>query len=478
MNRTKSGALFLCLCTLVATGCILPVEGRADFGGESGEGGKGGQGQGGEGGARTSTTSTGTVVDTTPPKVLSTSPADGASKVLASAVVVVKLSEALDPATLTGASFTLTGNGAAVAGTVSLTGATVVFTPTADLPLDVTYAAKLSTAVTDLAGNKLSSPLTWSFATAVRPTVTGTSPADADTGVATTRQVTASFSVQMDATTLSATTFVVRQGGTPVPGTVTAAGATATFAPMVGYPPSTKLTATITTGARDLAGNGLAKDHFWTFQTGSKVTQLPVKLGLASTFGVLAGDEVANTVSVGTIVTGDLGISPGATLSGFPPGVITGGMYTGVAAAPFQALVLAAYNDASKRPGGAALPADLAGLTFTPGLYHQDTAVALSTGTCTLDAQGDSSAVFVFQVGTAFSLAANTQIALIGGAKAANVTWAVGASVTLGAGSKLAGTLLAATAITLGAGAKVDGRLLAHGASVTLDTNLITVPAP
>jgi len=105
-------------------------------------------------------------------------------------------------------------------------------------------------------------------------------------------------------------------------------------------------------------------------------------------------------------------------------------------------------------------------------------AVALSTGTCTLDAQGDANGVFIFQVGTALGLAANTQIILSGGAKATNVYWAVGASVTLGATSTFKGTILAATAITLGAGAAVEGRLLAHGASVTLNANPVTVPAP
>lgn len=193
---------------------------------------------------------------------------------------------------------------------------------------------------------------------------------------------------------------------------------------------------------------------------------------------MLAGDKIANTVSAGTLVTGDLGISPGASLAGFPPGIINGGTYTGAAAAAFQFDLVAAYNDVAGRSGGAALPADLAGVTLTPGLYHHAGAVALSSGICTLDAEGDMNAVFVFQIGTAFGLAAGTEIHLGGGAKATNVTWAVGGSATLGAGSKLAGTLLAVTAITLGAGAAVDGRLLAHDASVTLDTNVITVPAP
>jgi hypothetical protein len=180
---------------------------------------------------------------------------------------------------------------------------------------------------------------------------------------------------------------------------------------------------------------------------------------------------------VGTIVTGDLGISPGASLIGFPPGVILGQTYFGAGAAEAKLDFLEAYDDAAGRSDAAALPADLAALTFTPGLYGQVSAVALSAGTCTLDAEGDTNAVFIFQIGTAFGLAAGTEIILIGGAKATNIYWVVGASVTLGATSKLKGTILAAMDITLGAGATVEGRLLAGGATVTLDTNVITVPA-
>jgi hypothetical protein len=102
----------------------------------------------------------------------------------------------------------------------------------------------------------------------------------------------------------------------------------------------------------------------------------------------------------------------------------------------------------------------------------------LPTSSPSLDAKGDANAVFIFQVGTALGLAADTQIILSGSAKATNVYWAVGASVTLGATSTFKGTILAATAITLGAGAVVEGRLLAHGASVTLNTNAVAVPAP
>ena len=163
---------------------------------------------------------------------------------------------------------------------------------------------------------------------------------------------------------------------------------------------------------------------------------------------------------------------------GFPPGLIAGGKYLGPASDAAQVDLLAAYNDASGRLSAAPLAADLASLKFTPGLYRQASAVTLSTGNCTLDAEGDAGAVFIFQVGTAFHLAADTKILLIGGAKATNVYWSVGAAVTLGANATFVGTMLAATDITLGNMTQVDGRLLSHGGSITLDMNPVTVPAP
>ena len=417
------------------------------------------------------------VADTTPPTVTSTSPPNGALNVAAGAELRATFSEAMDPLTVNSATFAVTKGGNPIAGTVTYAGTTATFAPTSALA-EGSFLATVSTGVTDLAGNAPATTFAWTFTTSAWPTVIATSPADGALGAAINARVEATFSTTMDPGTITSTTFLVKQGATLIAGAVTYLGTTATFAPTIDYAPNVTLTAAITTGAKDLSGNALGQDHVWSFQTGTEATQAPVALGLASSFAVLAADTVANTVSVGTIVTGDLGISPGASLTGFPPGVILGGAYLGAAAAGAQLDWLAAYNDAAGRQGAEALPADIAGLTFTRGLYGQLGAVALSAGSCTLDAEGDTNAVFIFQVGTAFSLAASTEILLSGGAKATNIYWVVGASVTLGATSKLKGTILAATAITLGAGATVEGRLLAHGASVTLDTNTITVPAP
>lgn len=473
MNHPRTGALFLLLTMLVAVACTLPIGGLLS-----------------DAGTQDSTSSTGSSVDpndastdtgsvdTTPPTVTATSPTNEALNVAATAEVRVTFSEALDPATVTGATFTVTRGGAPIAGAVTYAGTTATFAPSSALALDGSFLVTVSTGVTDLEGNALATAFSWTFTTPNRPTVIATSPVDGDQGVALDRPVQATFSVGMDPATITAATFLVKQGATALPGVVTYAGTTATFAPTSDYPLATTLTATITTGAKDLSGNAPGQARVWTFKTAAMASQAPIALGLASSFAVLAFDKVANTASVGTVVTGDIGISPGNSLTGFPPGVHVGGKYTGIAAAPAQAYLLVAYDDAVGRQGAASLPADLAGMTFFPGLYRQVSAVALSAGTCTLDAQGDPNAVFIFQIGTAFSLAASTQIILSGGAKATNVYWAVGVSATLGATAKLQGTILAMTAITLGAGASVEGRLLAHGASVTLDTNVITVPAP
>ena len=181
----------------------------------------------------------------------------------------------------------------------------------------------------------------------------------------------------------------------------------------------------------------------------------------------------------GTIVTGDLGISPGAALTGFPPGQVTGMIHAGdTAAAAAKAALLAAYNDAVGRLNPAVLPGDVSGLTFTPGLYKNATSLMLSSGNFTLDAQGDGNAVFIFQMGSTLTTLPGTQVILSGGAKATNIFWAVGTSATLGTNSSFEGTILAASAITVETGASIEGRLLAQGAAVALDTNAITVPAP
>jgi adhesin HecA-like repeat protein len=164
---------------------------------------------------------------------------------------------------------------------------------------------------------------------------------------------------------------------------------------------------------------------------------------------------------------------------GFPPGVVVGATHLGdLTAAAAKSAVLAAYNDAAGRLGAAVLPADLSGLTLAPGLYSNSSSVMIAAGNLTLDAQGDSNGVFIFQVSSTLTTLAGTQVILAGGAKATNIYWAVGTSATLGTNSVFKGTILAGSALTMATGAVLEGRLLAQGAAVALDTNLITVPGP
>jgi uncharacterized repeat protein (TIGR01451 family) len=203
-----------------------------------------------------------------------------------------------------------------------------------------------------------------------------------------------------------------------------------------------------------------------------EAAETPVDLGAAEGFAVLGAATVTNTGS--SVISGDLGVSPGSAVTGFPPGTVTNGAIhvADALAAQAQVAVTTAYNDAAGRVPTATVSAELGGQTFTSGVY---TGGALGiTGTVTLDAQGDPNAVFVFQAASTLITASASSVALVNGADPCNVFWQVGSSATLGTGSSLAGTVLALTSITATTGVTVDGRLLARNGAVTLDTNTVT----
>ena len=199
-------------------------------------------------------------------------------------------------------------------------------------------------------------------------------------------------------------------------------------------------------------------------------------LGTAESFAVLAGSTVTNTgVSV---MTGDLGVSPGSAVTGFPPGLVVGGtIHVGDAvAAQAQSDASAAFTDLAGQACDTDLTGqDLGGLTLTAGVYCFDTSAQL-TGTLTLDAEGSPDAVFIFQIGSTLTTASGSSVVLINQADTCNVFFQVGSSATLGTGTAFSGNILALTSITANTGATVDGRLLALNGAVTLDTNLITAP--
>ena len=197
-----------------------------------------------------------------------------------------------------------------------------------------------------------------------------------------------------------------------------------------------------------------------------------VDLGLAGSFGVLAGTSVTNTGS--TDIAGDVGVSPGSAITGFPPGIIGGTEYVGGDAALAEAALSAAYTFASDETGGSNLTGeDLGGLTLTSGVYDFSISAAL-TGTLTLNGQGDPNAVFVFQIASALTTASASSVALENGAQGDNVFWQVGTSATLGTTTAFEGNILADTSITLDTGASIAcGSALAAGGAVTLDSNSI-----
>jgi hypothetical protein len=311
------------------------------------------------------------------------------------------------------------------------------------------------------------------------PTVVLTSPADAAGNVSIRKRPTATFSEPMDPTTVNAATFTLQQGTTLIPGTTSyvTGGTTGTFIPASDLALSTTYTATITTGAKDSAGNPMVSNYTWSFTT-SACGQAPVVLGAADNFVVLAGSTVTSTGP--TSVTGDLGVSPGTAVTGFPPGTLVGAQHAGdPTAAQGVADLTTAYNDAAGRTLCAITVAgNLGGQTLTPGLYKSTSSLEISSGDLTLDGQGDPDAVFIFQMASTLTTTAGRQVVLSGGAKSTNVFWQVGSSATLGTTSAFQGTVMADQAITLNTGATLNGRVLARIAAVTLDSNTIVKPAP
>ncbi len=313
----------------------------------------------------------------------------------------------------------------------------------------------------------------------IRPTVILTNPLDLAINVPIAKRVTATFSEPMNALTIDANSFKLARGLNPVPGVVSydAINARATFAPSMPLLLSTQYTATIKNTVADLAGNTMLVDFVWSFTTGA-CGQLPIVLGVAGNFAVLAGSTVTNTGL--TRVTGDLGVSPGSAVTGFPPGVVVGTQQVanGASAAGMFDLT-AAYNDAAGRTLCPILVAgNLGGQTFVPGLYKSTGSLEISSGDLTFDAQGDADAIFIIQMASTFITTSGRQVILSGGAKASNIFWQVGTSATLGTTSVTFGTLMADQAITLETGASLTGRALARIGAVNLDTNAIVKPAP
>jgi hypothetical protein len=433
----------------------------------------------------------GAIPGLTSPTVVSVAPPNAATGACPNTIITATFSEAMNASTINATTFIVTGpGGTSVSGQVTYDASsdTATFTPSSTLALSTVYSATITTGAKDSFGNALASKFTWSFTTGSTtcqpgpPTVISEGPANGANGVCPNAIVVATFSEAMNPSTINATTFTLTgPGATSVTGQVTydAPSHVATFTPSSLLALNTTYTATITTGAQDLFGNPLASNFVWTFMTAAVACQAStVPLGSAANFEVLAGSTVTNTGP--TIITGgDLGLSPGSAVTGFPPGTLTPPAVmhiTDPTAAQAQLDLTTAYLYTAGLPGGAVLPGDMSGLTFTPGLYKTSSTVMLSAGNVTLDAQGNANAVFIFQVGSTLTTLGGTQVVLAGGAQAANVFWQVGSSATLGTSSIFEGTIMALSSITLDTGATLTGRALARNGAVTLDSNTVTAP--
>jgi hypothetical protein len=198
-----------------------------------------------------------------------------------------------------------------------------------------------------------------------------------------------------------------------------------------------------------------------------------VGLGTAKSYAVLAGETITNTGP--TKITGDIGLHPGSAVTGFASVTYVGALRVATAAA-LQAKndLVTAYNDAAGRTPVTTVATELGGTVVKAGIYNSAAGTFGVTGALTLDAEGDSSAVFIFQMASTLITAPGSSVALINGASACNVFWQVGSSATLDTTTSFKGTIMALTSIALKTGATLEGRALARNGAVTLDTNVIT----
>lgn len=209
----------------------------------------------------------------------------------------------------------------------------------------------------------------------------------------------------------------------------------------------------------------------------SHAAEATVDVGSAGSFAVLAGQSVTNTGP--SVVTGDLGVSPGTSVTGMPPLVLVDGAphVADAVANLAQSDLTRAYDSAAGRTTVTDVTGrDLGGMTLTSGVVEHTSGMQL-TGTVTLDAQGDPAAVFIFKAGSTLVTAPNSRVQLVNGASPCNVFWQVGSSATLDTNTTFVGTIMALTSASLGTGSTLQGRVLARNGSVTLDTNVISRPS-
>ena len=458
--------------------------------------------------------------DVTPPTVIFTDPVANATGVPINKTLSATFSEMMNAATINGSTFLLKLGASTITGTVAYSGTTAYFIPTANLLPNQTYTATIKTGAQDLAGNGLAADYVWNFTTAgidvIAPTVVSTNPPNAAINVPLNQIISAVFSEIMNPATINNTTFLLKQGVTPISGTVTYSGTTAYFVPTVTLLPSTIYTATITTGVKDLAGNSMAVNYVWSFTTTNGPPS--VVLGTIALFGTFGGSAGITNQGLNTVINnGSIGTTGASTLvTGFHDGttgdvytetplnkgLVTGRIYT---APPFpgtatsfaiaaQGLIDAtnAYNSISpaSRPGGIDPGAgELGGLTLAPGVYKSASgSFKITNGNLTLDGMGNPNAEWIFQSGTSLTVGVAgptgaRSVILINGASAKNVYWYVGSAATINGagGGVMVGTILTSAGLTFSTAGNavqtvLNGRAVSLNASVTMVNTTINVP--
>ncbi|MDQ6610303.1 MAG: ice-binding family protein, partial [Bacteroidota bacterium] len=411
--------------------------------------------------------------------------------------------------------------------TFAYTGKTASFLPTTTLTPNTKYTGTITTGVKDMANNAMTSNYVWSFTTGPgpdvkAPTVIATDPLNFATVVALNKKVSAAFSEAMDSlsTTTNFTLSNTSLGGSPVAGSVTYSGTTAVFSPLANLSYNTTYTATITSGAKDLAGNKMISDYVWSFTTLPAVVLPPPTqlLGNASVFGVFGGNAGITNQGLNTVINnGSIGTTAASTLiTGFHDGTtgdvytetplnvgnVTGRIYT---AAPMpgnaSSFTIAqngladaniAYNNISpaSKPGGTDPGAgELGGLSLAPGIYKSASGTfKITNGNLTLDAMGDPNATWIFQTAAGLTVgvagpAGARSVIMINGGLPKNVYWYVGSAATINAagGGTMVGNILASAGVTFSTAGNavqtvLNGRALSLNASVTLVNTTINVP--
>jgi hypothetical protein len=437
------------------------------------------------------------------PTLSSTFPSDVATGVPLNAKLSATFDMAMEP--LSAVTFTLKQGTTPVPGTIasSADGTAATFAPSSNLAPSSDFTATITTGAKSAAGAAFAAERSWSFTTGTTidtgaPVVSGTNPAADGTGVAVNTKITASFSKAMDPLSITPTSFTVKQGSTPVPGSVAyGPGTTATFTPASALAVNTVFTAALSAAVEDLSGNPLANAFAWSFTTGATAAKgpSPVGLGTAGNYAVLAKTAISTVPA--SVVTGDIGLSPAAAsfITGFSlvadstnvfstSPQIVGQAFAANYAVPAPANLTTAisnmetaYTDAAGRPTPDFLElgtGNIGGKTLAPGLYKWTSTVTIPAD---VTISGGANDVWIFQTTGDLTMSAAKHVTLAGGAQAKNVFWQVAGQATLGTGSHFEGVLLCKTAVTLQTGATMNGRVLAQ-TQVALQQATVTRPVP